>query len=394
MSKLIEMQQKRAKLAAQMRSLVDNVDAAKGMTDDQEAQWKQMNEDLHALDKQIEQLEQMNAIEARLGEIDSPARRPEPESNTPANPATPLASAEYLSGFDGYVRGGLGADIQAALTVGTDTDGGYLVPDSWANTLIDLLTDAVFMRSLATVTKTKSTKNLPLTTDKGAAGWVDEGGAYPESDIAFGNGVLEAWKLGRIIKVSEELLEDNTFNLEGEIGRIFSETFGLAEETAFISGDGVKKPTGLLVSGELGKQVASAAAITYDDIVDLIHSVRRVYRRRASFITRDGTLGMLRKLKSTDGVPLWQPSLQAGQPDMLLGYRVESTEAMPAVAGSAKTVAFGDLKQYRIGDRGGIVMQRLNEKYADTGHVGFRMRKRTDGKLLVPEAVKYLQQAA
>ncbi|MFS1524745.1 phage major capsid protein [Microbulbifer sp. 2304DJ12-6] len=389
MSKLLDLQQKRGQLAASMRTLVDSVDAAKGMTTEQEEQWKTMNNDLNALDKQIEQLEKMVEIEGRLSEVPNPAQRPEPAGNTPTNP---LASTEYMGNFEQYVRAGMSMDIQAALTVGTDADGGYTVPDSWAMQLIEALTDHVVMRELCTVISTSTTTNLPLVADHGQAGWIEEGAPYPESDIQFGAGVIEAWKLGRIMKVSEELLQDTQVSLESEIARIFGLTFGTAEEAAFITGDGNKKPTGVTITAPVGKVAASANAFTYDEIIDLIHSVRAVYRNGASFLAKDGTIGMMRKLKSTDGIPLWQPSLQAGVPDSFLGYRVRTSEAMPGVATGNKSIAFGDFRQYRIADRGGMVMQRLNEKYADTGHVGFRMRKRTDGKLLMAEAIKTLQQ--
>ncbi|WP_444942719.1 phage major capsid protein [Microbulbifer sp. ZKSA006] len=390
MSKLLDLQQKRGKLAAQMRTLVDNVDEVKGMTTEQEDQWKTMDSDLNALDKQIENLEKMEEIEARLGEVPDPAKRPEPNANTNKKP---FATAEYLNGFEQYVRGGVTTDVKAALTVGTDSEGGYTVPDSWEKELVAVLEDEVVMRELATVVTSTNDKKIPITVDNGTAGWIDEGGSYPESDIVFGIGAFEAWKLGRMLKVSEELLQDSGFNIQGEITRIFGETFGPAEEFGFVVGDGVKKPTGVTVMADVGKTAASSTAITYDDVVDLIHSVRSVYRKRASFLAKDSTVGMMRKLKSTDGIPLWQPSLQAGTPDSFLGYKFRTTEAMQEVASGNKSLAFGDFKKYRIVDRSGVFMQRLNEKYADTGQIGFRTRKRTEGKLLISEAIKTLRQA-
>ncbi|MBN8431814.1 phage major capsid protein [Microbulbifer salipaludis] len=390
MSKLLDLQQKRGQLAASMRNLVDSVDSAKGMTTDQETQWSKMNDDLVALDKQIAQLEKMEEIEARMSEVPDPANRPAPEGSAPINK---LGTDEYVGSYEQYVRAGMNTDIRAALTVGTDSEGGYTVPESWSNMLIQSLADNVVMRSICTVIGTGEDRNLPLVADNGAAGWVGEGGPYPESDPAFAGAILKAWKLGRITKVSEELLQDSAVNVEAEIARIFGVTFGTAEEAGFIVGDGIDKPTGVTVTGQVGKTAASATAITYDEIVDLIHSVRAVYRSNGSFLVKDATMGMLRKLKSTDGIPLWQPSVAAGAPDTFLGHKVYTSEAMPAVATGNKSIAFGDFKQYYIADRGGIVMQRLNEKYADTGHVGFRMRKRVDGKLLVAEAVKTLQQA-
>lgn len=390
MSKLVEMQKKRAELAKNMRALVDQADSATGFTAEQEGQWQKMESDLSIMDKSISREQHLESIENSLGELEDKPHRPAPSNGKTGNP---LAASAYKDSFIQFVRDGVTPDIKAALQVGTDSEGGYLVPDAWVSTLIEKLTDNVAMRQLASVMSTSSLTNLPLVSDNGSAGWLAEEASYPESDIAFGNATISAYKLGRIIKVSEELLADNTFNLESEISRIFGLTFGLAEEAAFVTGDGTNKPTGVLVTATNGVTAAGAAAITYDEVINLIHSVREVYRRNANFLMKDSTVALMRKLKSTDGVPLWQPSLQVGVPDMFLGYSVRTTEAMPAATTGLKSVAFGDFSQYRIADRGGIAMQRLNELYAGTGQVGFRMRKRVDGKLLVAEAVKTLTQA-
>ncbi len=391
MKKLIALQQKRGKLAADMRKVVDATDQSTGMTTEQESQWTQMNDDLVNLDKQISQEEQMATIENSLKEVPEPALPAEP--NNPENQSL-LNTADYKNNFNQYLRkADLGTSIRNALSVGTDTEGGFTVPDSWLKTLIDSLTDNVVMRDISTVIQTSFTTNLPLVSDNGAAGWLDEGAAYPESDIEFGAGVIEAWKCGRIIKVSEELLQDSAINLEAEIARIFGLTFGLLEEAGFVNGNGTKKPTGVFVTAQNGKTAAANNAITYDEIIDLKYSLREVYRKDGLFLMASSTAGMIRKLKSTDGVPLWQPSIQLGQPDMFDGSPVRTAEEVPAVGSATTPIAFGDFKNYRIADRGGVVMQRLNELYAGTGHVGFRMRKRVDGKLLVAESIKKLTMA-
>ena len=388
--KLAELQNKRADLAKQMRNVIDNVDQTTGMTTEQESQWNKMEADLPALDKSISQAKTVEALESSLGELDENPIRQLPGASSNGNP---LASDDYLNSFVSFLQAGVSPDIRAALEIGTDSEGGFLVPDACVSTLIDNLTDNVIMRQMASVMSTASLTNLPLVSDKGAAGWLDEESAYPESDIGFGNLTIGAHKLGRIIKVSEELMSDNTYSLESEIARIFGETFGTAEEAAFVNGDGTGKPRGVLLDATNGVTATGATAITYDEIINLIHSVRQVYRTNASFLMKDSTVGMLRRLKSTDGVPLWQPSLQAGVADRFLGYMVNTTEAMPAATTGLKSVAFGDFSQYRIADRGGIAMQRLNELYAGTGQVGFRMRKRVDGRLLIAESVKTLTQA-
>lgn len=390
MSKLVEMQKQRTAHVKSMRAFIDSIDSKTGQTEEQSAQFEAMNADLVKLDESIKAEQTVTDLECSLSEITDAIHRPSPESN---KQQSPFSSVEYTDGYEKFVRGGLTADIKAVLSEGTDTEGGFTVPKTWATELIHKLTANVIMRQLATVISTDNDRNLPLVTDNGLAGWVDEKASYPESDIVFGNAALEAWKLGRIIKVSEELLQDTGVDLVAEISRIFGMTFGLAEESAFFVGNGVKKPTGVMVTGQVGKTAASATAITYDELVDLEYSVREPYRVNGTWVTAGATAGMLRKLKSTDGVPLWQPSLQAGQPDMFNGKPLHTTEAIAAVATGALVMAFGDFSEYRIADRGAIYMQRLDELYASTGMVGFRMRKRVDGKLAVPEAVKTLQMA-
>jgi HK97 family phage major capsid protein len=389
MSNKIEMQKKRADLAKQMRNLVDQTDSAKGMTSEQESQWNAMEKDLNNLDASIKRETELENIENTLDDLELDPHRPLADQT---NEQSPFAASSYLASFDSFVRGGLTPDINAALSIGTDSEGGFTVPESWDSKLREKLTDAVVMRGLSTVIQTSSTKNFPGISDNGSAGWLDENAAYPESDMAFANLQLQAWKLGRIMKVSEELMQDTVYNLVDGISKAFAKTFGLAENTAFIAGDGVSKPRGVLLDAQNGLTAASATAIVYDEIVDLIHSVKQVYRANASFLMNDTTLGMLRKLKSTDGVPLWQPSIQAGVPDRLLGKLVNTDDAMPVVATGNKSIAFGDFSEYHIADRGAIYMQRLNELYAGTGQVGFRMRKRVDGRLMEAEAVKTLTQ--
>ncbi|MDD4688329.1 MAG: phage major capsid protein, partial [Eubacteriales bacterium] len=155
--------------------------------------------------------------------------------------------------------------------------------------------------------------------------------------------------------------------------------------------------TGIFAStggGQIGKTVTSPTAITADDIIDIYHALRQVYRNRAVFVTNDATVKAIRKLKDTNGQYLWQPSLKEGDPDMLLGRRIYTSTFVPEMAAGAKALAFGDFSYYWIADRQGRIFQRLNELYAVTNQVGFIATQRLDGKLILPEAVKVLQMAA
>lgn len=246
------------------------------------------------------------------------------------------------------------------------------------------------MRTLATIIQTASgDRKIPIVTGHGEASWMDENGLYPESDDAFGQATIGAFKLGTIIKISDELLNDSVFNLESYIANEFARRIGTKEEEAFLIGDGSNKPTGLLTSAGIGVTAASAT-ITFDDVMDLYHSLRTPYRRNAAWILNDSTVKALRKLKDSNGNYIWQPSIQMGQPDMILSRPYYTSTFVPEIAAGNKVMAFGDYSYYWITDRQGRSFQRLNELYAANGQVGFLASQRVDGKLVLSEAVKTL----
>ena len=204
-------------------------------------------------------------------------------------------------------------------------------------------------------------------------------------------------KVGTIIKVSQELLADSAFDLERYFTSEFTRRIGTKEEEAFLVGNGSHKPTGLLNEtggAQIGVTAASATAITADEVIDLFYSLAAPYRKNAIWILNDATVKAIRKLKDSSGQYLWQPALKDGEFDTILGKRYFTSAYMPTIAAGAKTILFGDLSYYWIGDRQGITFQRLNERFADYGQVGFLASKRLDGKLVLPEAVKVLQQKA
>ena len=162
-------------------------------------------------------------------------------------------------------------------------------------------------------------------------------------------------------------------------------------------GDGSGKPTGILAAtggGQIGVTTAGSTAITLDEMLDLFYSLKSPYRKRASFVMNDATVKAIRKLKDSTGQYLWQPSIKEATPDTILNRPLYTSAYVPNIAASAKTVVFGDLGYYWVADRQGRVFKRLNELYAATGQVGFIATQRVDGKLILPEAVKILQQKA
>ncbi|WP_368388392.1 phage major capsid protein, partial [Schaalia turicensis] len=231
----------------------------------------------------------------------------------------------------------------------------------------------------------------------GTAGWLDEGKPYTESDEAFTQVNLSAFKLGTFLKISEELLNDAAFNVEQYLAVEFARRIGAAEEEAFLTGDGKGKPTGIFTAsggGEKAVTAGKATDITADELIDLHYGLRAPYRKNAVWLMNDSTVKTIRKLKDGNGQYLWQPALTAGTPDLVLGRPVHTSTFVPEIKAGASTVAFGDLSYYWIADRQGRSFKRLNELFATTGQVGFLASQRLDGKLVLPEAVKLLTQKA
>ena len=187
----------------------------------------------------------------------------------------------------------------------------------------------------------------------------------------------------------------SAFDLENYFATEFARRIGNAEEAAFLSGNGSGKPTGILADiggAEIGVTAASETAITADEIIDLFYSLKSPYRKKAIWVLNDRTIKAIRKLKDSNGQYLWQPALHEGEFDTILGKRIYTSPFAPEIGAGAKTIAFGDFSYYWIGDRQGVAFKRLNERYAETGQVGFLASKRVDGKLILPEAIKVLQQ--
>ena len=196
------------------------------------------------------------------------------------------------------------------------------------------------------------------------------------------------------IKVTEELLYDNAFNLENYILTQFGKALSNAEEDAFINGTGIGQPLGILAEtggAQVGVTSASSTKVTADEIINLVYSLKRPYRKNAVFLANDVCVAELRKLKDNNGQYLWQPSLQAGEPDRVLGYKVYTSPYFPEPAAGKPCLAFGDFSYYNIGDRGTRSFAELKELFAGNGMVGFVAKERVDGKLVLPEAVKLLK---
>jgi len=394
MKNAMELREERAKLWEEAKAFLDG--RGETLSAEDTAQYEKMEAQVVALGNDIQRLERREALETELAQPTSRALCAQPQ--TSGEIASGKGSKEYREAFWQAMRNKQSYQVQNALEVGTDSEGGYLVPDEFERTLVEALLEENIFRTLANVITTSSgDRKIPVVATKGSAAWVDEEGAIPESDDSFTQVTLSAYKLATLIKVSEELLNDSAFNMEAYIAREFARRIGAKEEEAFFTGDGSGKPTGVLhatLGGEVGVTAGSSTALAVDEVIDLFYSLKSPYRRRAVFVTNDATVKALRKLKDGSGQYLWQPSLQAGQPDTILNRPVKTSAYMPVMEAGARSVIFGDLGYYWVADRQGRSFQRLNELFAVTGQVGFKASQRVDGKLILPEAVKVLRQKA
>lgn len=395
MNKILELREKRAKLWDSAKSFLDSRRNDKGLLSAEDTEtYEKMEADVVNLGKEIDRLERQSALDLELSKATSNAIRNNPKSGIQGE-KTGRATDEYNTAFWNTMRNKNSFEIQNALQVGTDSEGGFLAPDEFERTLIESLEEQNIFRQLANVIKTSSgDRKIPVVSTKGTASWVDEEGLIPESDDAFGQVSIGAYKLATIIKVSEELLNDSVFNLEQYIAKEFARRIGAKEEEAFFVGDGTGKPTGIFAAtggAEVGVTAAGATAITLDEIMDLFYSLKSPYRKNAIFTMNDATVKAIRKLKDGNGQYIWQPSLTAGTPDTILNRPVKTSAYIPTLGAGAKSIAFGDFKYYWVADRQGRSFQRLNELYAANGQVGFKATQRVDGKLILPEAIKVMQ---
>ena len=400
---ILELREKRAKAWEAAKAFLDSHRKENGvLSAEDDAAYTKMEQEITDLGKEIARLERQEALDA---ELNRPVNKPltgKPGGRTDADDTedkTGRASDDYRKNFWNAMHSKVPMpNVTNALQIGTDSEGGYLVPDEYERTLVEALEEENIFRQMAKVIKTSSgDRKIPVVASKGTASWIDEEGAYPESDDSFGQVSIGAYKLGTMIKVSEELLNDSVFDLQSYISREFARRIGAKEEEAFFTGDGKGKPLGVLAAtggAETGVTAASATAVTADELMDLYYSLKSPYRKKSVWVLNDSTIKAIRKLKDNNGQYLWQPSLTAGTPDMILGRPIKTSAYMPAMAAGAKTIAFGDFSYYWIADRQGRSFKRLNELFAATGQVGFLASQRVDGKMILAEAVKVLVQKA
>ena len=294
----------------------------------------------------------------------------------------------YSEAFWDTMRTGMPQNV---LKEGSDGAGGFLVPDTYEDKLVERLTEKNVLRSISRNIQTTRKLKIHIVLKGGKATWIPEGGAYSLSDPEYGQIVIDAHKLAHMVTVCDEMLEDAEFDLEDYITQISVEALAEAEENAFFTGDGKGKPVGLIHQAEVGVVSEQIGSISMDDMLDLVYSVKAPYRENGTWVVSESAYFTLRKIRTHNGRPVWVPSLAEGEPETLFGYPILVSKHLDAVAPGSKSVLFGDFGYFWIGNRGKRVIKRLTERYADHGQVAYITSERVDAKLVLPEAIKVLE---
>ena len=223
MSKVLELREKRAKAWEAAKAFLDTKRGNDGLLSAEDtATYEKMEKDVVDLGKEVERLERAAALDVELSRPTSVPIANKPNSNPSGEEKRGRAADEYRREFWNAMRRKNYYDVNNALQIGTDSEGGYLVPDEFESRLVEALEEENFFRSIATVIQTSSgDRKIPVAASKGEAAWIDEEGAFTESDDTFSQVSIGAYKVGTMIKVSDELLNDSAFNLEAYISKEF-----------------------------------------------------------------------------------------------------------------------------------------------------------------------------
>ena len=434
-----ELQEQRSALAANIKDLAASQD---DWSSEDRAKWEEVNAAYDVNQQELTAAKEKADVAARAAQIDAAKdeqtfqqkrqRKAEsrPEITEETRQLAFQAWARHQNGFDledkhvdaakrcgvdpqaaGYeVRlssqspqmshGGFGKEYRAQ-SVGTDSAGGYTVPEGFSNELEKSLLAFGGPRKVARVIRTSSGNDLPWPTvnDTGNSGrLLAENAAITETAVTFGSKQFSAYKFSSdSCLVSSELMQDSAFNLASEIGAMLGERLGRIEATYFTTGTGSSQPGGITLAGA-GVTAASATAIAADELFELVHSVDPAYRGQSScgWMMHDNVLLALRKLKDSNNQYLWQEGMSAGEPDRLLGHPITINQNMASsVATGEITVLFGAMAKFIIRDAGSVRLYKLEERYRDNDQTGFVAFKRSDSGVIDAgtDPIKKLTQA-
>lgn len=425
MSEAMTLRERMAKLATDARAEFDKItdQTSESEAKEIEARFDKMMADHDKLAERAEREEKLAAAEQRASEAADP-RRPAPSHEEARAAAQDQQNTpEYKEVFTKSLRFGAAsleaeerevlmagrANIPAearAQSTGTDSAGGYTVPEGFSGEIDKALAlwgpmwDGNIVRELNT--GTGNPLPWPTVDDTGVTGSkkaenasvTDDG----SKDVTFGEKVLNAYIYDTgMVRVPLELLQDSAFNIESLMNDLFGERLGRTANTVLTTGTGTNEPNGIVTASGAGLTAASGTALDPDELIDLLHSVDPAYRQspQCRWMFNDSTLAAIRKLKDGQGNYLWQMGdVRTGEPDRILGQPYSVNQAMTDIGLSAKPIIFGDLSRFIVRKVQGFQVMTLRERYAENFQVGMVGFKRFDSELLNASAVKHLQMAA
>lgn len=404
MSKSIQaLRERHDALAREVKNLCEQNPGA-SWTSEHQAQYDEKMGDIERVRAEIRRLEQVAALDVE---------------NAARDAGVKIADAKDVNGkalFNKWLRGGDAAlsaqewqQIRNAMSTTTDSEGGYTVEDQVAAELIRAMKEFGGMRAAGTVFSTDGGNDMswPTADDTSNVGEiVAQNAAASAQDVAFGTVALPVYKYSsKVVTVPWELLQDSQIDIDALVVSLLAERLARIQNAHFTTGTGTNQPRGIVTAASAGKVGATgqAATVTYDDLVDLEHSIDPAYRRQSGvgFMMNDSTLKVIRKIKDTEGRPIFVPGYESGvpggAPDTLLGRPVFINQDVPVMAANAKSILFGVLKNYRIRDVMGATLFRFTDSvYSKNGQVGFLAWQRSGGNLLdvSGSTVKYYQNSA
>ena len=328
----------------------------------------------------------------------------------PALEAAADTDAPHQKAFAAYLRSGdddglRGLEFEGkSMSTSVAADGGYLVDPQTAETVKSTLTNTASIRAVANVVNVDATSfDVLVDHTEAGAGWATEAGTLSETDTPNLDRItIPLHELSALPKASQRLLDDSAFDIEGWLAGRIADKFARCEAEAFVSGDGVDKPTGILTYPVVDNETWTWGNIGYvptgddgdlttaDPIIDLIYAVEAQYRVNSTFVMNSRTAGVIRKLKDADGRFLWADGLAAGEPARLLGFPVLIVEEMPEVASDSYSIAFGDFGSgYTVAERPDLRV--LRDPFSAKPHVIFYATKRVGGAVSDFAAIKLLK---
>ncbi len=411
MPNIQQLREQRANIWDQMKALDAEVtNRGDGWKGEESVSYDKMEADIDRLDADIERGERFEARAERYSKVERPgaaAEAPDVEAST---------EDDYSKVFGKFLRRGINAlnpveqklmedrftTIENAAGVGSGAAGGYAVPPGFRDKFVEVMKwyGPMLDEAELIVTTTGANFQWPTNDDTGNMGAIlAENTQVTEQDVTLGTASLDAYMYtSKLVRASFQIMQDSAVDFEAWLSKKLGERVGRILNNHFTTGTGTAQPDGIVTSATVGVtgtgSFASTGGVSYDNLVDLMEGLDPAYQGGAGmkFMFHQTARKALRKLKDTQGRPIWEPSVQAGIPNQLLGYGYVLNNDMPTLATSSKSILFGNIEQaYVIRLVTGLDVLRLDERYADYLQKGFLAFQRADGTMQDSNAVRVFQ---